>query len=489
MCETWTPAEHPGPTGGGILMPIPRIVIAGTGSGVGKTSISIGLARAFSSRGMRVQTFKSGPDYLDPTHLSLASGRPCYNLDGWMMGKDYVRKLFNEKCLDADIAVVEGVMGIFDGAGADTLAGSTAEIANWLNAPILLAVNAHGVARTFAALVKGCVDFTTGLNIACVVANNTGSKRHVDLLEESLSNSSAPPLVGGIPRGGFHHLSGRHLGLVSADSTPPSRDISDGLAVSVEKYLNLGRIVEIASQAPDIEHKPSDRLKPAGGKKIRIAVAKDPAFHFYYSDLLEMIEAAGGEILEFSPMQDKAVPPEAAGLYLGGGYPEACAAELSGNREMLDSIRKFAKSGKPVYAECGGLMYLSTGIETEEKWFEMAGILPVGTRMLNRRKSLGYVEATLRKDSLWGAAGALFRGHEFHYSELIGMPAEGDGWKRVYSIKYRRSKDAVAEGYQKGNVLASYAHLHYASSPGAVAHFLKSCGKVKGKRDVQYPKL
>jgi len=456
-------------------MRIPRIVIAGTGSGVGKTSISIGLARAFSNRGMQVQTFKTGPDYLDPTHLSRASERPCYNLDGWMMGKDYVRRLFYEKCLDADIVVVEGVMGIFDGAGADTLDGSTAEIAEWLKSPILLAVNAHGVARTFAALVKGCVDFKPDLNIAGVVANNTGSERHINLLKESLHHSGAPPLVGGIPRGGFDHLPGRHLGLVTADKTSLSPDTLDGLAASVEKHLNVGRVIEIALHAPDMEYRPPDRNKHTDGKKIGIAVAKDKAFHFYYSDILEMIETAGGEILEFSPMQDKAVPEGAAGLYLGGGYPEEYAAELSGNRVMLDSIRDFAESGRPVYAECGGLMYLSKGIETGQKRFEMAGIIPVETRMLNRRKSLGYVEATLRKDSLWGACGDVFRGHEFHYSELTGAPAESDGWQKVYSIKYRRANDAVAEGYQKGNVLASYAHLHYASFPDAITHFLRKC--------------
>ena len=188
-----------------------------------------------------------------------------------------------------------------------------------------------------------------------------------------------------------------------------------------------------------------------------------------------MIETAGGEILGFSPMNDKAVPQGAAGLYLGGGYPEEYAAELSGNRDMLDSIRDFTESGKPVYAECGGLMYLCKRIETEVKRFEMAGILPVETRMLNRRKSLGYVEATLRGDSLWGACGDVFRGHEFHYSELVGEPAESEGWEKVYSMKYLWANDAVAEGYQKGNVLASYVHLHYASTPDALNHFLRKC--------------
>jgi len=456
-------------------MRIPRIIIAGTGSGVGKTSISIGLIRALSNRGMKVQTFKTGPDYLDPTHLSLASGRPCYNLDGWMMGKDYVRSLFSEKCLDADVAVIEGVMGIFDGAGGGTLDGSTAQIGKWLEAPILLAVNAHGVAGTFAALVKGCVNFTPDLNIAGIVANNTGTERHINLLKESLSCSGAPPLVGGIPRGGFEHLPGRHLGLVTAQTTSLSQDTLDGLANSVEKYLDLDLIMKFASNAQDIEHRPQSEEQHASVKRIRIAVAKDKAFHFYYRDILEMIETAGGEILGFSPMNDKAVPQGAAGLYLGGGYPEEYAAELSGNRDMLDSIRDFTESGKPVYAECGGLMYLCKRIETEVKRFEMAGILPVETRMLNRRKSLGYVEATLRGDSLWGACGDVFRGHEFHYSELVGEPAESEGWEKVYSMKYLWANDAVAEGYQKGNVLASYVHLHYASTPDALNHFLRKC--------------
>ena len=457
-------------------MPIPKIVIAGTGSGVGKTSISIGLARAFSKKGMKVQTFKVGPDYLDPTHLALASGRPCYNLDGWMMGKDYVRKLFYEKCHGADLAVVEGVMGLFDGAGADSLAGSTAEIAKWLKAPVLLAVNAHGVARTFAALVQGCAASTPGVNIAGVVANNTGTARHIDLLKASLLDTGAPVLVGGIPRGGFIHLPGRHLGLVTANETSLSRDTLEGLAASVEKYLNLGQVIEIASHVSTIDDRLLYSVEHTSGGKTGIAVARDRAFHFYYSDILEMIENAGGEILAFSPMKDKAIPRGAAGLYLGGGYPEEYAAVLSGNREMLDSIRGFANSGKPVYAECGGLMYLSKGIETKGKHFAMVGVLPVETRMLKRRKSLGYVEATLRGDSLWGANGDVFRGHEFHYSELVEAPAGTDGWKKIYSITSRRATDATVEGYQKGNVLASYAHLHYASRPGAVDHFIQKCG-------------
>jgi cobyrinic acid a,c-diamide synthase len=457
-------------------MRIPRVVIAGTGSGVGKTSISLGLVRALSNKGMNVQTFKTGPDYLDPTHLTIASGRPCYNLDGWMMEKAYVRWLFAAKCGDADIAVVEGAMGLFDGADVRTLAGSTAEIASWLDTPVLLAVNARGVAGTFAAIVKGCADFTPGLTIAGIIANNTGTERHVKMLEDALLHHNAPPLVGGIPSGAFGHLPGRQLGLVTADETSLSMETLNGLAESVEKHLDVDGIINIASSAPDIKERVhNDRHLHAGN--LRIAVAMDKAFHFYYRDTLEMIENSGGNIVEFSPMKDKSVPAGATGLYLGGGYPEEHAVELSGNEEMLDSVRAFTESGKPVYAECGGLMYLSRGIETERGWHDMVGILPVKTRMLSRRKSLGYVEATLLNDSLWGERGQVFKGHEFHYSELIGEPLESEGWKKVYSLRYQREDDAAAEGYQKGNILASYVHLHFASKPEAIIHLLGKCAE------------
>lgn len=461
-------------------MRIPRIVIAGTGSGVGKTSVSIGLARALANRGMKVQTFKAGPDFLDPTHLSRASGRACYNLDGWMQGKDYARGLFARKSAGADIAIIEGVMGLFDGASAETLEGSAAEIAIWLDAPVLLVVNSHGVARTMAAIVKGCVEFEPGLRIAGVVANNSGTERHKEWLAGALASAGCPPLAGAIPRGALPGLKSRHLGLVTADAAALTEETLAALAVAIEKHLSVDRIIGFAEGAPELEVEFS-HAEPRAEKIARIGIARDDAFHFYYQDALEALEAAGAELVEFSPVRDAAVPEDIQGVYFGGGYPEEYAAELSENARMLESVRAFAQSGGTVYAECGGLMYLSEGIESGGKFHAMAGILPAAARMLDKRKSLGYVEVELTEDSLWGKRGDVVRGHEFHYSELTREPDEDSGWRKVYSIKKRRGGDAEPDGFQKGNILVSYAHLHLASAPGAAECFVARCAEPGAK--------
>ena len=454
-------------------MNIPRIVIAGTQSGVGKTSLALGLVAALARRGLRVQTFKVGPDYLDPTYLALASGRPCYNLDGWMCGEVYVRQLFSRKAADADIAVIEGVMGLFDGADPAGLDGSTAEIARWLEAPVLLVANAHGAGRSFAATVHGFAGFEPGVRVAGVIANRTGSERHVGGLRASLSAASLPPLLGAVGRGALPELPSRHLGLVTADSSRVTHDILDRLADAVAAGVSLESVMELARSAPALCRVAVPEKTPPG---VRLGIARDAAFHFYYPDNLEALEQAGCELVPFSPLQDATLPQGLHGIYVGGGYPEEHAAALAANGGMLEAIRRFASGNRIVYAECGGLMYLSQGIETlDGARHPLLGLIPAWTRMCPRRKSLGYVEAELACDTLWGREGVRLRGHEFHYSELVGEPV---GCQRVYALHYRRSGHPAPEGFQRGAMLASYAHLHFASRPAAVAHFvkrLKSC--------------
>jgi cobyrinic acid a,c-diamide synthase len=501
----------------------PTLVIAGTHSGSGKTSLTLALIRTLTRRGLVVQTFKTGPDFLDPTYLALASGRPCYNLDGWMSGEGYVRRLFERTAADADCALVEGVMGLYDGADAATDEGSTAEVARWLGAPVLLVVNVHGMGRSVAALVKGFVDFGVELRFAGVVANHCGSQRHAVWLADSLSAAGLPPLVGGIPRGDFPKLTSRHLGLVTADQRLLPNRVLDTLADTVERCLSLGALfpdlpapmpsVRIAfgaggqkeatrgvrtekrSPSPRGEIRPAEspedqitaaplffpaagtREAGAGSGAPRIGVARDSAFHFYYEDLFDALTAAGCETVFFSPLSDRRLPEGISGLYLGGGYPETHAAALAANGEMLAAIRDYAASGRPLYAECGGLMYLSRGLLTRDgRFYSFLGVLPCRTRMLSAKKALGYVEVTLTADSLWGRRGDLFRGHEFHYSEPIDDPIADPSWRTVYSLRRRRSETVEKEGYQKGAVLASYAHLAYAARPAAVDHFLKHCG-------------
>jgi len=454
---------------------IPRIVVAATHSGAGKTSLTLALTAALRGRGFAVQTFKVGPDFLDPTYLALASGRPCYNLDGWMMGEAYITDLFARVSAGADIAVIEGVMGLFDGADAATSAGSTAEIARWLAAPVLLVVDAQGAARSVAALVKGFDTFEAGLEIAGVVANRCASEQHARWLGDALASASLPPLVGAIGRGAFPPLAGRHLGLVSADGHLLSPAVLASFANALEKGLSLETVNELARAAAPLTSFAAARERRK--RKISLGLPFDEAFHFYYRDTLDELEAQGCELVRFSPLRDDRLPEGLAGLYIGGGYPEVHARELAANGGMLQSLRDFARLGSPIYGECGGLMYLSESLEAADGTvYPMAGIMPLRTRMRKTRKYLGYVEATLNEDSLWGRKGDLFRGHEFHYSELVSEEKEESSWRPAYSLKRNRPGTIIPEGFQCGNVLASYAHLHFGSRPAAVGRFVAKCG-------------
>jgi len=450
----------------------PTLVIAGTHSGAGKTSFTLALARALTRRGRKTQTFKVGPDFLDPTYLALASGRPCYNLDGWMAGHDHCRRLFARTTTDADCALVEGVMGLFDGADAQSDDGSTAEIARMLDAPIVLVTNVHGMGRSLAALVKGYTTFRTDLRFTGVVANHCGSERHAALLSDSLQAAGLPPLLGAIPRGAFPELSSRHLGLVTADRGQLPESLLDVLADVLERNLSLETLFPKMLTKKTIG---DPEFAPSPGR-LRVGVARDAAFHFYYQDLFDALRTSGCEAVFFSPLDDRRLPEGLSGLYLGGGYPELHAERLAENGEMLAAIRAYADSGRPLYAECGGLMYLSRGIETAGRFYPLAGVLPTRTRMLAGKKALGYVEVALTEDSLWGRRGDVLRGHEFHYSELIDDPVSDPAWRKVYSLRRRRTEKVETEGYQNGAVLASYTHLHFASRPAAVAHFLEQCG-------------
>jgi cobyrinic acid a,c-diamide synthase len=458
---------------------LPRIVIAGTNSGVGKTSLTLALVSALRKRGLAVQTFKVGPDYLDPTYLSIASGRPCYNLDGWMAGKDHVCSLFHERAASADISVVEGVMGMFDGSDPVDPAGSTGEIAAWLQAPVLLVVNAHGMARSIAALVKGYAEFDPLVALRGVIANRCGSERHGHWLGESLRAFGLPPTVAWPVRGAFTALQSRHLGLVTADTRNLPHEALDSYAEALEQYANLDAIIEIARAAPVMPEidptVPFTNVEP-----IRLGLAFDEAFHFYYADNLEALEARGCKLVRFSPLTDAGLPADLDGIYFGGGYPEEHAAGLSRNDAMIRDVRDFVGSGRPVYAECGGLMYLCRGIELADGVrHELVGAVPHWTRMLPRLRTLGYAEVTVQQDSLFGPQGSVLRGHEFHYSELAEEPEWSNEVRPAYRTRRMRSDEQLFEGFQIGNVVASYVHVHFASRPHAVDHFVALCRKMR----------
>jgi cobyrinic acid a,c-diamide synthase len=443
------------------------LVVAGTGSGVGKTSISIGLARALCRRGVRVRAAKVGPDYLDPMQLAAATGRPCLNLDTYMMGHAYVRGLVAKAAADADLILIEGVMGLFDGVRPDSSEGSTAEVARLLGAPILLVADAGGQARSFAATIHGFTHLEPELRIAGVIANRSGSEGHGVLLAEALASLSLPPMVAAIPGGALPHLSSRHLGLLAPESHSAVDVLADAVsaAIPLEAIMHLARPLEPSNATLS----PCDRtLCPSG---LRLAVADDAAFNFVYADFREGIVAAGVEWIPFSPLNDRRVPEDANALYLPGGYPEEHAAELAANRPLLASLAEFA-ARRPVYAECGGMMVLGESIvDREGRRHKMAGVLPLSVRMGTRVSRLGYAEVTLTRDSLWGKSGARCRGHEFHYSSLEAEPSPD--LKRCYSVEYRKG-ESRPEGFQCSRVLGSYVHLHLASRPERLADFVKA---------------
>jgi len=396
-----------------------------------------------------------------------------------MTGKEYVIDLFSRASADADISVIEGVMGLFDGADFNSLDGSTAEIATWLNVPALLIVNVHGIARSLAPIVKGFAEFEPALKIAGVISNHCGSAGHGEWLAEALKFSRLPEQVGAIPRGVTPELPNRHLGLVTADAGILSPTILDALGDAVENHMAVEKILEKARAAPPLPGQFSrENLlhKKVNPVPTRIGLAYDEAFHFYYRDNLEEFERNGCDLVRFSPLHDAHLPAELDAIYIGGGYPEEFAERLAQNTAMLKAFKEFGDADKPIYAECGGLMYLAQGIETlDGKRHNLAGIFPAWTRMLDRLRSLGYVEVTLAQDSLFGKQGDMLRGHEFHYSELVSEGWQGSGWTAVYQVQRRRAVEAVPEGFQKGPILVSYIHMHFASRPESVGHFLSIC--------------
>lgn len=445
---------------------IPRLLVAGVASGVGKTTVTVALARALQAQGRRVALFKCGPDYLDPTYHRLVSGRPSHNLDGWMMGREAVLETFLAETSEADIALIEGVMGLFDGRTPRSLEGSSAEIAGWLDAPVLLVVDASGMARSVAALAQGFAQFDRSLTLAGVFCNRVGSASHLDLLREACPS---PPVVGGMLREEVGAFPSRHLGLEPAEQTISQASL-DSWCERLARHTDLARVLALADCAPAL---PCPAPAPAAqGKRCRIGFACDDAFFFYYPYNLRLLERFGAELVPFSPLADARLP-QVDGLYLGGGYPELHAQALEDNLAMRRAVRDFAARGGPIYAECGGLMYLSEAIiQRDGGRREMVGVLPGAAVMQPKLAALGYVEVHTAVPTLLGEAGLVFRGHQFRYSrfEAAKPPTQ-------YRLHARRSAEPVLEGYGEGNVLASYVHAHWASCPRAAAGFVSACSQ------------
>jgi cobyrinic acid a,c-diamide synthase len=448
---------------------IPRLIVAGVASGVGKTTVTVGLISALRARGLKVAAFKCGPDYLDPTYHARVAEEASQNLDGWMMGRDAVIATFLSASRGADIAVIEGMMGLFDGASPTSEEGSTAEIAKWLCAPVLLALDSSGIARSVAALAHGFKGFDPALRLAGLVCNYVGSRGHLELLRAA---TGGLPIVGGLPRRAELAFPERHLGLLAAHEDVVPQALFEAWGRLVEEWFDIDLILQIARSAPPILAAESAEGSAAGPARCRIGVAFDDAFHFYYEDNLRRLEALGAELIWFAPTRDRELP-EVDGLYCGGGYPECVAEELSRNHGMLEAIRAFASDGGPIYAECGVLMYLSEGIRVlGSRSYPMLGLIPGEAVMSDRLQALGYVEVETRKASMLGSAGLRFRGHQFRYSSLEMTHSDIE---KIYLVRSRSGAEASTEGYRINNVLASYIHAHWASNPLVAQGLVDSC--------------
>ena len=457
----------------------PRLVIAAAQSGSGKTTVATGLMVALTRRGLKVQPYKVGPDYIDPTYHTAATGRPSRNLDSWMFDGDGLRRLFTRSAAGADLALIEGVMGLFDGAGPTGEDGSTAQVAAWLSAPVLLVVDARGMAGTAAAIVRGLAEFDPRVRVVGVIFNNVGSQHHYRLLAEAVkSRVAGVEPVGYLPKEAAIRLPERHLGLVPSYEKTAVESYLDSLAEVVGRTVDFAAVLRLARE----NSRPLPPPVPGGGddapaagrppaEKVRIGLARDAAFNFYYEDGLDYLRGLGAELVEFSPLRDRYLPPGLDALYLGGGFPEVYREQLAANVALRGELAAAIAGGLPTYAECGGLMFLTQAIVDEDgaAW-PMVGAIPVRARMTRRLASLGYATAVAREGSLLAAPGETVRGHEFHWSVVDQRP---QGWPPAYEATTRRG-GPHPDGFVRGNLLATYVHLHFAANPTAAARFVEA---------------
>ncbi|MBB4893049.1 cobyrinic acid a,c-diamide synthase [Streptomyces olivoverticillatus] len=459
---------------------VPRLVIAAPSSGSGKTTVATGLMRVFADAGLAVSPHKVGPDYIDPGYHALATGRPGRNLDAYLCGPERIAPLFLHGAAGCDLAVVEGVMGLYDGASGQGELASTAHVAKLLKAPVVLVVDASSQSRSVAALVHGFASWDPEVRIGGVILNKVGSDRHEVLLREALEESGVP-VLGAVRRAGQVHTPSRHLGLVPvAERRTDAVDAVAAQAAQVRQGCDLEALMALARTAPPLEGPAWDPAPPGlwagvpqggtGGhnpttgphpnRPPTIAVAGGPAFTFSYAEHTELLTAAGAEVVPFDPLRDEQLPAETAGIVIGGGFPEVYAPELSANEPLRKAVAAFAASGGTVAAECAGLLYLCRSLDGKP----MCDVLPADARM-SERLTLGYREAVAIGDNVLAPAGARLRGHEFHRTVVEPGAGTTPAWGMTHP-------ERRVEGFVQGGVHASYLHVHWAGAPGTAARFV-----------------
>jgi len=447
-------------------------VVAGTASGVGKTTVALAIIASLRSRGLTVQPFKCGPDFIDGGHLAVAASRTSRNLDTWMLDAEANREIFSRASASCDVAVVEGMMGLFDGVTGSSEEGSTAEIAKLLDLPIVLVVDAGNSARSIAAVIRGFETFDSKLRFAGIVLNRVAGDGHFRVLEAAIRQSSVVPVLGWLPVEADAAIPERHLGLHTA---------AEGISASISTLTRLGNRLDIEqllnATACNQRFETASIVTAAPKYKgIRVGIARDRAFSFYYEDNLDLLRENGAEIVEFSPIADSALPENLHALYFGGGYPELYAAELSANNSLLQDVRDFAQANKPIYAECGGLMLLGETLTIlDAKSYPMAGVLPVAIEMTKALVHFGYADVEFAHDCLLGEKGTLVRGHSFHCSRILAH----DSLRCIYRVHYSLSNRREPEGFVRGRVLGTYIHLHFRSNPSLVSSLLQEADSAR----------
>jgi len=463
-------------------MEFPRIIIAALRGGSGKTLLSIGITAALSASGKSVAPFKKGPDYIDAGWLALAAGRPCYNLDSFLLDEDQNLQSFLSHSIDCDISVIEGNRGLYDGIDLEG-STSTAELAKLLKCPVVLCVDCTKITRTMAAVVAGCIQFDRQVSINGVILNRVANARHEKKLHDTIEHYCEIPVLGAIPKLSQQHFPERHLGLVPTPEHDWAKDSIDAVIRIAQEHLDLKAIQSIAAQAPCLNAEiglrnaetknqqpatslPSAARRAKGGDqqpKPRIGILKDSAFQFYYPENIDALAAGGAEVIFISPLKDRGLP-ELDGLYIGGGFPETHAQQLADNKGFSARLKALVEDGFPIYAECGGLMYLGENLVLEGKSYSMAGVLPLTFDFFQRPQGHGYTIFKVERENPYFDVGSEIRGHEFHYSRVSNWT--GDKNDLVFHMKRGVGIDKDRDGIVYKNVLATYTHVHAIGTPG-----------------------
>lgn len=444
-----------------------KILIAGTNSGVGKTTISLGIMQALTKRNLKVQPYKVGPDYIDPSYHTFITGRDSRNLDSYMLDDEKIKYIFKNASRDADISVIEGVMGLYDGFGIDLNSCTSSYTSKILKSPVILVINGKAMSSSAAAMVLGYKELDKEVNIKGVIVNNVKTKNHYELIKEAIEKYCNVEVLGYFPPNEKFKLNSRHLGLVPSVEIEALTEKFYDLGSEIEKYINIDRLIEI-SESEEIETSFELNELPKFKNKS-IAVAYDKAFNFYYKENLELLNQMNIEIKTFSPLYDEIVP-KADCIYIGGGFPEIFAKELGINKKMRESIKKAHENNVPIYAECGGLMYLGEKLlDLDGNEYEMVGIFEGISKMTKSLKRFGYCDGIAKVDTVFSNKGDIIKGHEFHHSEF------NSNEECSYKMVKKRGNKIVDEwygGYSKGNTLATYLHTHFYNNLDSIIKFI-----------------